>query len=127
MSQLEIYIVKNQIKMNILDKLAKSKFRCRFKLRAKELEYINDKGLDTIHSHACDFIRDRVAPAEPVNDGKQTPMRGHPVFIAQHATATCCCGCIEKWHKFPQHRELTKSEQEYLVSIIIEWIKIQIS
>ena len=87
--------------MDILDRLAKSKFRSRFKLRAKELEYIKDKGLDTIHSHACDFIRDRVAPAEPANDGKQTPMRGHPVFIAQHATATCCRGCIEKWHKFP--------------------------
>ena len=126
MSQLEIFIVKNQIKMNILDKLAKSKFRSRFKLRVKELEYIKDKGLDTIHSHACDFIRDRVAPSEPANDGKQTPMRGHPVFIAQHATATCCRGCIEKWHKFPKGRELTQSEQEYLVSIIMEWINRQI-
>ena len=127
MSQLEIFIVKNQIKMNILDKLAKSKFRSRFKLRAKELEYIKDKGLDTIHSHASDFIRDRVAPSEPANDGKQTPMRGHPVFIVQHATATCCRGCIEKWHKFPQHRKLTKTEQEYLVSVIMEWINRQIN
>ena len=113
--------------MDILNKLEKSKFRSRFKLRAKELEYIKDKGLDTIHSHACDFIRNRVAPAEPLNDGKQTPMRGHPVFIAQHATATCCRGCIEKWHKFPQHRKLTKTEQEYLVSVIMEWIKRQIN
>ena len=111
---------------DILDRLAKSKFRSRFKLRAKELEYINDKGMDKIYSHACDFIRDRVAPAEPLNDGKQTPMRGHPVFIAQHATATCCRGCIEKWHKFPQHRELTQTEQEYLVSVIMEWIKKQL-
>ena len=83
--------------------------------------------MDKIYSHACDFIRDRVAPADPVNDGKQTPMRGHPVFIAQHATATCCSECIEKWHKFPKGRELTKSEQEYFVSVIIEWIKRQIS
>ena len=113
--------------MDILDRLEKSKFRSRFKLRAKELEYIKDKGLDKIRSHACDFIRDRVASAEPINDGKQTPMRGHPVFIAQHATATCCRGCIEKWHKFPQHRELTKTEQEYLVSVIMEWIKRQIN
>ena len=113
--------------MNILDKLSKSKFRSRFKLRAKELEYIKEKGLDKIKSHAEDFIRDRVAPAEPVNDGKQTPMRGHPVFIAQHATATCCRGCIEKWHQFPQHRELTQSEQEYLISVIMEWINHQIN
>lgn len=112
---------------NVLDKLAKSKFRSRFKLRTKELEYIKDKGLDKIYSHACDFIRNRVAPAEPTNDGKQTPMRGHPVFIAQHATATCCRGCIEKWHKFPKGRELTASEQEYLVSVIIEWINRQIN
>ena len=113
--------------MDILDRLAKSKFRSRFKLRAKELEYIKDKGLDKIKSHAEDFIRDRVAPAEPVNDGKQTPMRGHPVFIAQHATATCCRSCIEKWHKFPKGRELTSTEQEYLVSVIMEWIKRQMS
>lgn len=105
--------------MEILDKLAKSKFRSRFKLRTKELEYIKDKGLDKIHSHAYDFIWNRVALAEPMNDGKQTPMRGHSVFIAQHATATCCRGCIEKWHKFPQHRELTATEQEYLVSVIM--------
>ncbi|MCQ2754889.1 MAG: DUF4186 domain-containing protein [bacterium] len=113
--------------MNILDKLAKSKFRNRFKLRAKELEYIKDKGLDKIHSHACDFIRDRVAQVEPANDGKQTPMRGHPVFIAQHATATCCRGCIEKWHHFPKSVELTQEQQEYLVSIIMEWINRQIN
>ena len=112
--------------MDILDRLAKSKFGSRFKLRAKELEYIKDKGLDTIYSHACDFILDRIASAELANDGKQTPMRGHPVFIAQHATATCCRGCIEKWHKFSQHRELTQTEQEYLVSVIMNWIKRQL-
>ena len=112
---------------NVLGKLAKSKFRSRFKLRTKELEYIKNKGLDTIRSHACDFIRDRIAPAEPVNDGKQTPMRGHPVFVAQHATATCCRIYIKKWHKFPRHRELSKTEQEYLVSVIMKWINRQIN
>lgn len=112
---------------NILDRLANSKFRSRFKLRVKELEYIKDKGFDTIYIHACYFIRDRVAPAGPINDGKQTPMHGPPVFIAQHATATCCRGCIEKWHNFPQHRKLPKTEQEYLVSVIIEWINLQVN
>ena len=111
--------------MDIPGKLTKLKFKSRFKLRTKELEYIKDKGINKIYSHACDFIQERVAPAELVNDGKQTPMRGHPVFIAQRATATCCRGCIEKWHKFPKGRELTKSEQEYLVSIIMKWIKMQ--
>lgn len=95
--------------MEILDRFAKSKFRSRFKLRAKELEYIKDKGLEIIHSHACDFIRDRVAPAEPVNDGKQTPMRGHPVFIVQHATATCCRSCNRKMAQFPPTQRINQN------------------
>ena len=109
--------------MEILEKLAKSKFRSRFKLRTKELEYIKDKGLDKIRSHACDFIRDRVAPAEPVNDGKQTPMRGHPVFIAQHATATCCRECLYKWHHIEKNKDLSKEEIDYIVSVIMKWIE----
>ena len=112
--------------MDIFNKLAQSKFRSKFKLKEKELKYIEDKGMDKIRSHACDFIKNRIAPAEIPNDGKQTPMRGHPVFIAQHACACCCRGCIEKWHKIPKGRELTQEEQNYLVSVIMEWIKRQI-
>ena len=112
--------------MDILNKLAQSKFRSKFKLKEKELKYIEDKGMDKIRSHACDFIKNRIAPAEIPNDGKQTPMKGHPVFIAQHACACCCRGCIEKWHKIPKDRELTQEEQNYLVSVIMEWIKRQI-
>lgn len=112
--------------MDILDRLSQSKFRNRFKLKEKELKYIEDKGMDKIHSHACDFIKKRIAPAEIPNDGKQTPMKGHPVFIAQHACACCCRGCIEKWHRIPKGRELTEEEQAYLVSVIMEWIIKQI-
>lgn len=38
-----------------------------------------------IRQHAQDFIAKREAPAFIPNDGKQTPMKGHPVFIAQHS------------------------------------------
>ena len=117
---------KNYKTMNILDKLAKSNFRSKFKLKPKDIEYINTKGLDVIESHARDFISSRVSPAIIPNDGKQTPMKGHPVFIAQHATATCCRGCIEKWHKIPKGKELTPSQQEYIVSVIMEWIRQQL-
>ena len=117
---------KNYKTMNILDKLAKSNFRSKFKLKPKDIEYINTKGLDVIESHARDFISSRVSPAIIPNDGKQTPMKGHPVFIAQHATATCCRGCIEKWHKIPKGKELTPSQQEYIVSVIMEWIRHQL-
>ena len=110
---------------DLFERLAKSEFRSKFKLKQTDIEYIREKGLDKIKSHASDFIKNRIAPAEIINDGKQTPMRGHPVFIAQHATACCCRGCIEKWHHFPKGRELTDVEQECLVNIIMSWIKRQ--
>mgnify|MGYP004460619635 FL=1 len=111
----------------IFDRLSKSDFRKKFKLSQKDRLYLEQKGFDTIRSHAVDFIAKRIAPAEIPNDGKQTPMRGHPVFTAQHATATCCRGCINKWHKFPKDVQLTKEQQKYLVDLIMEWIKRQVN
>lgn len=109
-----------------LQALSKSKFRSGFKLKEKEKEYIKEKGIDTIESHAYDFITKRLAPKEIINDGKQTPMKGHPVFIAQHATATCCRGCLYKWHKIRKGKELTQKEVKYVVDLIMEWIKRQL-
>ena len=109
--------------MEILDRLSRSKFRSSFKLKQKDIDYINQKGLETIESHARDFISKRIAPAFVGNDGKQTPMRGHPVFVAQHATATCCRKCVNKWHKFPVGTQLTQEQQDYIVKVIMEWIK----
>lgn len=111
----------------ILNKLSYSKFRSSFKLKDKEIDYINNKGLDVIRNHAYDFITKRLSPAVIVNDGKQTPMRGHPVFIAQHATATCCRECLEKWHHISKNRKLTKDEITYIVNVIMEWIKRQLN
>ena len=111
---------------DILKQLSKSKFRNGFKLKQKDIDYTNQKGLDVIENHAKDFISKRIAPAFIVNDGKQTPMKGHPVFIAQHATATCCRKCINKWHKFKMNTELTSEQQQYIVNLIMHWIKSQI-
>lgn len=106
-----------------LDKLRTSPFRAKFHLSEKDRAYVREKGMDTVRSHARDFIRTRLAPAVIPNDGKQTPMRGHPVFIAQHATATCCRECIRKWHKLQPGRELSAIQQEYLVDVIMTWIE----
>ena len=111
----------------IFDRLSKSDFRKKFKLNPNDRLYLEQKGFDTIRSHAVDFIAKRIAPADIPNDGKQTPMRGHPVFTAQHATATCCRGCINKWHKFSKDVQLTKEQQKYLVDLIMEWIKRQVN
>jgi hypothetical protein len=102
--------------------LGRSKFRSRFRLIGKEAEYLRDKGLDTILQHARDFITKRLADANPYNDGQQTPMRNHPVFIAQHATGTCCRGCLAKWHGIPKGRPLTQEQIDYILKVIKHWL-----
>ncbi len=106
-----------------LARLQTSPFRARFCLRDADLAYVKGKGMDTIRRHAEDFVRTRLAPAEIPNDGKQTPMRGHPVFLAQHATACCCRGCLEKWYQVPKGRALTQKEQQRIVALLMAWIE----
>ena len=106
---------------DLFSALANSKFRSRFRLRSKEAEYLKRKGLDVVIEHADKFVRERLAPAQPRNDGKQTPMRGHPVFIAQHATATCCRGCLFKWHRIEENVPLTEEQIAYVVLVVRQW------
>ena len=103
-------------------RLARSEFRSRFRLGAAEAAYAERKGAETLRRHAEDFVRTRLAPAVIPNDGRQMPMRGHPVFIAQHATACCCRKCLEKWHRIPAGRELSAAEQRYVVAVLMAWI-----
>jgi predicted Fe-S protein YdhL (DUF1289 family) len=107
--------------------LATSRFRRSFKLGPKEREYLSQKGEEIVLEHARTFIAQRLAPAAPRNDGKQTPWRGHPVFVAQHATATCCRGCLEKWHGIPRGHELSVAEQTHVVAAIARWLEAQLS
>lgn len=106
-----------------LERLSLSTFRARFHLKAKDKAYMREKGMEKIESHAYDFVTKRLAPKAIPNDGKQTPMRGHPVFIAQHATATCCRGCLFKWWRIPKDRELTRQEIDFVVGLIMAFIK----
>ena len=111
---------------NLFERLSKSSFRSKFRLKDKDILYVKEKGMDKIRSHAIDFISKRLAPCNLPNDGKQTPMHGHPVFIAQHATATCCRSCLYKWyHILPDH-DLTNNEVNYIVDVIMKWINNQI-
>jgi exodeoxyribonuclease V alpha subunit len=106
----------------ILNSLSKSKFRSSFHLKLKDKNYVKEHGMTVIRQHANDFITKRLAPDIILNDGKQTPMRNHPVFIAQHATATCCRGCLEKWYHIPKNRALTNEEITDIVDLIMLWI-----
>lgn len=107
----------------LFERLAKSTFRSRFHLKEADRRYLHEKGMATILQHAADFVARRLAPADIPNDGHQTPMRGHPVFIAQHATGCCCRGCLSKWHHIPSGRLLTPDEQRYVVGVLKAWLQ----
>jgi exodeoxyribonuclease V alpha subunit len=108
-----------------LEQLSKSKFRSSFYLKEKEKQYVKEKGIEEIRNHAYKIINERLKPKYIENDGKQTPTKNHPVFIAQHATGCCCRGCLEKWHHIKKNKELSEHEIDYIVYLIIEWIKKQ--
>jgi exodeoxyribonuclease V alpha subunit len=114
------------LKRDLFERLAQSNFRNRFQLKEADFAYIKERGFETIRTHATQIVHQRLADAQPKNDGKQTPMRGapqgHPVFIGQHATGTCCRGCLEKWHGIPKGRPLSEEEQGYVVDVLMEWI-----
>jgi Domain of unknown function (DUF4186) len=110
-----------------LDALARQPFRARFHLRGPDRATAQLRGPATMRLHARDLIARRLAPAEPRNDGKQTPYRGHPVFVAQHATATCCRTCLERWHQIPKGRKLSCQEVGYVVDVICRWIEREVA
>ena len=110
---------------DLFARLARSDFRARFRLRGRELEYLRAKGLGEVMEHAARFIDERLAPAAPANDGKQTPYGKHPVFVAQHATATCCRGCLAKWHSIPKGRELTVADRRHVLAVLERWLRAQ--
>lgn len=112
---------------DIFAKLAQSKFRARFRLGPRERAYLEQKGLPRVLAHARELLTARLAPATPANDGKQTPFRGHPVFVAQHATATCCRGCLAKWHGIARGHALTEPELAHVVAVIERWLNEQMA
>lgn len=106
----------------MLTRLARSTFRAKFRLAKADADYARQRGRATIASHAHDLLAKRIGAAHPLHDGRQTPYRGHPVFPAQHATATCCRGCVAKWYGIPKGRELTPQELDRLTAVVMAWI-----
>ncbi len=106
-----------------IDAIGQHPFRARFRLRGRDRAEVRLRGMPAVRRHAAELFAPRVAPAEPRNDGRQTPYRGHPVFVAQHATATCCRTCLERWHGTPKGRALDADEQRYAVDVMCRWIE----
>jgi hypothetical protein len=110
-----------------LDAIARHPFRAKFHLRGRDLATAELSGPAPVRWHAYDLIAKRLAPAQPYKDGKQTPYRGHPVFVAQHATATCCRTCLQRWHAIPKGRDLSRAERAYVVNVICRWIEREVA
>jgi hypothetical protein len=110
---------------DVFERLGRSRFRQRFRLQACEREYLKRKGLAVVLEHGMTFIEQRLASAHPPNDGRQTPMRNHPVFVAQHATATCCRGCLQKWHAIRRGYALVPAEKQHILEAIGRWLRSQ--
>lgn len=110
-----------------IERIGRFPFRAQFHLRGQELDYLARRGLPVMREHARDFVTTRLAPAVPAKDGKQTPWGGHPVFRAQHATGTCCRGCLAKNHRIAKGHALTEREIDYVVSVICRWIEVDLA
>ena len=110
---------------DVFQRLSRSAFRQRFTLDGSDRAYLQRRGLSTVLLHGRDFIATRLAPAAPANDGRQTPWRGHPVFVAQHATACCCRGCLAKWHDIPAGRALDDAERAHVLAALARWLREQ--
>ena len=111
---------------DVFPALSGSAFRRRFHLAPKDRTYLATHGLAAVMVQAEELIARRLAPAHPPNDGKQTPFRGHPVFVAQHATATCCRGCLAKWHAIPRGEELTDEHQAHVIAALERWLRAEL-
>ncbi len=108
---------------DVLARIGRTPFRGKFHLRKAELSYLSSRGMEVVRRHAESFIADRLAAAHPVKDGKQTPWLGHPVFVAQHASATCCRSCLAKNHGIDKGQQLSAEQQSYVVDVICRWIE----
>jgi predicted Fe-S protein YdhL (DUF1289 family) len=105
--------------------LTRSPFRSRFRLNSLDRAYLRSRGLKMVLEHGRRLVEQRLAPAAPPNDGRQTPYKGHPIFVAQHATGTCCRGCLEKWHHIAKGHQLSAEEQDHVLAALERWLRAQ--
>jgi hypothetical protein len=111
-----------------LDAIGAQRFRAKFHLRPgnRDRSIALVRGPAAMRKHAREIITKRLAAAQPINDGRQTPYRGHPVFVAQHATGTCCRSCLRKNHGIAKDAALTEPQIEYVVDVICRWIELEL-
>ena len=95
----------------------------KFVMGDPEKEYVTSRGMDILRLHATDFVNKRLAPENPKNDGRQTPTKGHPVFIAQHATGCNDRDSLEQFFGIEKGTALTEEQVNKIVDTILRWIE----
>ena len=101
---------------------ASSKHR-RVHLGPREYALAERKGIETLKAEARKIVLTRISELRGVSDGRQTPMRGHPVFLAQHATGICCRDCVLEWHGIPKRGVMSAKQLNHLHSVLAAWLE----
>jgi hypothetical protein len=97
---------------------------CVVELSKEAIIHARKKGRIKMREAVEKRIMQSVGKAQNWREGRQTPWMGKiATGYGQHATATCCRPCIEHWHGIEQGRDLTKSEVEYLSSLVCRYIE----
>ncbi len=107
----------------LLEKVAKCDYRAEIDLGAEDIEYINSRGFDMMIKHAQDFVERRLGPARPRNEGKQTPLKGHPLFLAQHATGSDSRRALSEYHGIAEGKELSRQQIDYVTDVVLRWLE----
>jgi hypothetical protein len=87
------------------------------------LTKVLQKGRNKTKEHVIHVLNSRIGNYNQAFDGRQTPKGGTElVNYAQHATATCCRGCLEIWHNIPKNIKLTNQNITYCSELIMLFI-----
>jgi len=89
----------------------------------KAVNYALRKGKIELINTVEKRIRASVKAPVDAFDGRRTKWEGNPIHYGQHATATCCRKCIERWHNVPRDEELTEKQVKYFTHLVIMFLE----
>lgn len=117
------YKISNGEWSKLLEKVAESDYRAEIDLGPEDMDYVNSRGFDMMVRHAHDFVERRLGPARPRNEGKQTPLKGHPLFLAQHATGADSRAALSEYHGIAEGKKLSRQQMDYVTDVVLRWLE----
>lgn len=89
----------------------------------KAINYALKKGKIELLKTVEQRIRSSVKAPADAFDGRRTKWEGNPIHYGQHATATCCRKCIERWHDISRDVELTEKQIKYFTHLVVMFLE----